>query len=180
MALETEGFLGIPGTGHDKTDDWVKKGKHEINKLVSDAKHDLNKAGSDIEHKLDGALDDAKDQIEEWVQAALDEIKARGIKYILRKILQLAAYAAPSKVSEIPVIPCTPFTPGIGVGIDLQQNIDTLKHYVNHPPHDSETVLSMIRDLANDEDIFIVLPSGTGKIWVSGDQVDEIITKLAG
>ena len=47
-------FLGIPHTGHDKTDEWVHKGKHWL-------EHEADKAGHEAEGVLDkGACRDCR------------------------------------------------------------------------------------------------------------------------
>ena len=35
-------FLGIPHTGHDKTDEWVRKGKHRLEHVADEAEDTLD------------------------------------------------------------------------------------------------------------------------------------------
>ena len=52
--MTTSNFLGIPHTGHDKTDGWVHKGKHWL-------EHAADKAGDEAEDVLDkGASRDCR------------------------------------------------------------------------------------------------------------------------
>ena len=87
-------FLGIPGTGHDKTDDWVKGGKDEVKKIFNKAKRDFehdieelagdveakakkvfNKAGREIRHGLHEAGEEIEDGIKKAAGEAEDAIK---------------------------------------------------------------------------------------------------------
>ena len=36
----------------------------------------------------------------------------------------------------------------------------------------------MIRELAGDQDVFILLPGGNGKIWIPVEEIDRQIDKL--
>ena len=100
------------------------------------------------------------------------------LRSLLHTLLGLAEHVAPNKTSEIPIIPYTVFTPGIGVEFNLRDNIGTIRKYADHPPHDRHGYMVMIRELADDEYVIVHLPNGVGKIPVKIQMIDQEIEKL--
>ena len=46
--MTTSTFLGIPHTGHDRTDGWVHKGKHWLEHTADEAGDTLDKGANEI------------------------------------------------------------------------------------------------------------------------------------
>ena len=87
-------------------------------------------------------------------------------------------HVAPNRSAEIPIIPFTVFTPGIGLSINIRDNLGTIRKWADHPPHDRRGYLAMLRELADDEYAIVHLPNGVGKIPVKIQMVDQEIEKL--
>ena len=115
---------------------------------------------------------------EEAVAEALNYIQSEAFKTLLNKVIDLAENAAPRRLAEIPILPCSPVTPGIGVAIDLKENIGTLQKYYNDPPQGQQGYLGMLRELAGDQDAIILLPGGNGKVYVPVEVIDKELSKL--
>ena len=160
-------FLGIPHTGHDKTDEWVHKGHHWL-------EHNADKAG-DV---LDEGANEIVEQAVAAVHAALSMVGTDALKSLLHSLLGLAEHVAPHKTSEIPLIPFTVFTPGIGLELNIRDNIATIRKWANHPPHGKGDYMAMLRELADDEYVIVHLPNGVGKIPVKVQMIDQEIEKL--
>ena len=112
-------FLGIPHTGHDKTDEWVHKGKHWLEHTGADEAADT----------LDEGANEIVDTAVAAVHAALSSIGKDALKSLFYSLLGLAEHVAPNKTSEIPLIPFTVFTPGIGVELNIRDNIATIRKW---------------------------------------------------
>ena len=172
MALHPESlvertFLGIPHTGHDKTDEWVRKGHHWL-------EHTADKAGD----TLDEGANEIVDTAVAAVHAALSSIGKDALKSLFYSLLGLAEHVAPHKTSEIPLIPFTVFTPGIGVELNIKDNLGTIQKWAEHPPHGKADYMAMLRELADDEYVIVHLPNGVGKIPVQIRMIDQEIEKL--
>ena len=109
--LVASNFLGIPHTGHDKTDGWVHKGEHW-----------LEHAGDEAADTLDEGASEIVDTAVAAVHAALSTIGTDALKSLLHSLLGLAEHVAPNRSAEIPIIPFTVFTPGIGLSINIKDN----------------------------------------------------------
>ena len=117
-------------------------------------------------------------EAEKALNEALEQLQKVATKQLLNQIIDLAESAAPNRLAEIPIIPCTPFTPGLGLAIDLKESIGTLQKYYNKPPKGKQGYLRMARDLAGDQDAIILLPAGNGKIYIPVEFIDRQIDKL--
>ena len=160
-------FLGIPHTGHDKTDGWVHKGEHWLEHSAEDAADTLDEGASEI---VDTAV--------AAVHAALSTIGTDALKSLLISIWGLAEHVAPNKTSEIPIIPFTVFTPGIGLELNIRDNLATIRKYARQPPHGQREYIAMLHELADDEYAIVHLPNGVGKIPVKIQMIDREIEKL--
>ena len=160
-------FLGIPHTGHDKTDGWVHKGEHWLEHSADEAADTLDEGAGEI---VDTAV--------AAVHAALSTIGTDTLRALLHSLLGLAEHVAPNRSSEIPIIPFTVFTPGIGLSINIRDNLGTIRRWADHPPHDRRGYLAMLRELADDEYAIVHLPNGVGKIPVKIQMIDQEIEKL--
>ena len=105
-------FLGIPHTGHDKTDEWVHKGHHWL-------EHTADKAGD----ALDEGANEIVEQAVAAVHAALSMVGTDALRSLLHSLLGLAEHVAPNRSAEIPIIPFTVFTPGIGLSLNIKDNL---------------------------------------------------------
>ena len=108
----------------------------------------------------------------------MEQVQKVATRQLLNQIIDLAESAAPNRLAEIPIIPCTPFTPGLGLAIDLKESIGTLQKYYNKPPKGKQGYLRMARDLAGDQDAIILLPAGNGKVYIPVEFIDRQIDKL--
>ena len=160
-------FLGIPHTGHDKTDEWVHKGHHWLEHGADEAADTLDEGANKIVEQAVAA-----------VHAALSMVGTDALQSLLHSLLGLAEHAAPHKTSEIPLIPYTVFTPGIGVELNIRDNIRILRKWASHPPHGKADYMAMIRELADDEYVIVHLPNGVGKIPIQIRAIDQEIDKL--
>ena len=165
--MTTSNFLGIPHTGHDKTDEWVHKGKHWLEHTADEAGDTLDKGASEI---VDTAV--------AAVHAVLSSIGTDAVQALLNSLINLAEHVAPNKASEIPIIPFTVFTPGIGLSLNIHDNLESLRKWAHKPPHGKGDYLEMLRDLADDEYVIVHLPNGVGKIPVKIQAIDQEIEKL--
>ena len=103
--MTTSNFLGIPHTGHDKTDEWVHKGKHWL-------EHAADKAGDEAEGVLDKGASEIVDTAVAAIHAVLSTIGTDVIQALLNSLIDLAEHVAPDRSAEIPIIPFTVFHPG--------------------------------------------------------------------
>ena len=165
--MSTSNFLGIPHTGHDKTDEWVHKGKHWL-------EHTADKAGDELDKGANEIVDTAVAAI----HAVLSTIGTDALQAMLNSLIDLAEHVAPNKASEIPIIPFTVFTPGIGLSLNIHDNLESLRKWAHHPPQGKDDYLSMLRELADDEYVIVHLPNGVGKIPVKVAMIDQEIEKL--
>ena len=166
MNLEST-FLGIPHTGHDRTDGWVHKGKHWLEHTADETADTLDEGATEI---VDTAV--------AAVHAALSMVGTDALKSLLISIWGLAEHVAPNKTSEIPIIPFTVFTPGIGLELNIRDNLATIRKYARQPPHGQREYIAMLRELADDEYVIVHLPNGVGKIPVQIQAIDREIEKL--
>ena len=72
-------FLGIPHTGHDKTDGWVHKGEHWLEHSADEAADTLDEGAGEI---VDTAV--------AAVHAALSTIGTDALRALLHSLLGLA------------------------------------------------------------------------------------------
>ena len=160
-------FLGIPHTGHDRTDGWVHKGKHWLEHTADETADTLDEGATEI---VDTAV--------AAVHAALSMVGTDALKSLLHSLIGLAEHVAPNRSSEIPIIPYTVFTPGIGVELNIRDNIGALRKWADHPPHGKADYMAMLRELADDEYVIVHLPNGVGKIPIQIGAIDREIEKL--
>ena len=160
-------FFGIPHTGHDKTDEWVHKGKHRLEHVADEA-----------EDTLDEGAEEIVEQAVATVHAALSMVGTDVLKSLLHSLLALAQHVAPSRSAEIPIIPYTVFTPGIGVVLNIRDNIAALRKWADHPPRSKSDYMAMLRELTDEEYVIVHLPNGVGKIPVQIAAIDREIEKL--
>ena len=153
-----------------KPGDWKKLG----DKIGDKA----DKAGDEIKHNTTDILDEIPELVEDTIHEIFKQIQSQATKEIVKTLIDLGELAAPKTLAEVPVIPSTPFSPGIGVAIQLKESIRTLKKYYNHPPHNKNQYMRMLRDLVGDQNVLILLPGGNGKISVSIDVIEKQIEKL--
>ena len=124
--MTTSTFLGIPHTGHDRTDGWVHKGKHWLEHTADETADTLDEGATEI---VDTAV--------AAVHAALSIVGTDALKSLLHSLIGLAEHVAPNRSAEIPIIPYTVFHPGDrAVELNIKDNIETLRLYAEHPPHD--------------------------------------------
>ena len=100
------------------------------------------------------------------------------LKSLLHSLIGLAEHVAPNRSAEIPIIPYTVFTPGIGVELNIRDNIGSLRKWADHPPHGKADYMAMLRELADDEYVIVHLPNGVGKIPIQIQMIDREIEKL--
>ena len=113
------------------------------------------------------------------VHAALSMVGTDALKSLLHSLLTLAVHVAPTKSAEIPIIPFTVFTPGIGLELNIRDNIFALREWANNPPRSKADYMAMLRELSDEEIRMIVhLPNGVGKIPVQIVAIDREIEKL--
>ena len=84
--MTTSNFLGIPHTGHDKTDGWVHKGEHWLEHSADEAADTLDEGANEI---VDTAV--------AAVHAALSTIGTDALKSLLHSLLRLAQHVAPNR-----------------------------------------------------------------------------------
>ena len=123
-----------------------------------------NIAGDEAADTLDEGAGEIVDTAVAAVHAALSTIGTDALRALLHSLLGLAEHVAPNRSAEIPIIPFTVFTPGIGLSINIKDNIGTIRKWADHPPHDRRGYLAMLRELADDEYAIVHLPNGVGKI----------------
>ena len=172
MALHPESlvestFLGIPHTGHDKTDEWVHKGKHWL-------EHNADELGDELDKEANAIVEQAVAA----AHAALAMVGTDALRSLLHSLLGLAEHVAPNRSAEIPIIPFTVFTPGIGLSLNIKDNLGTIRKWAAHPPHGKADYMAMLRELADDEYVIVHLPNGVGKIPVQIRMIDQEIEKL--
>ena len=93
-------FLGIPHTGHDRTDGWVHKGKHWLEHTADETADTLDEGATEI---VDTAV--------AAVHAALSMVGTDALKSLLHSLIGLAEHVAPNRSAEIPIIPFTRCSP---------------------------------------------------------------------
>ena len=169
--MTTSTFLGIPHTGHDRTDEWVHKGKHWL-------EHEADKAGHEAEGVLDKGAAEIVDTAVAAIHAVLSTIGTDVIQALLNSLIDLAEHVAPDRSAEIPIIPFTVFTPGLELSLNIHDNLESLRKWAHHPPHGKDDYLAMLRDLADEEYVIVHLPNGVGKIPVKVGMIDQEIEKL--
>ena len=106
-------FLGIPHTGHDRTDGWVHKGKHWLEHTADETADTLDEGATEIVDTAVAAVHAALSMVGTGCAqiAAAQPDRAGGTSW------------HPTGRSEIPIIPYTVFTPGIGVELNIRDNI---------------------------------------------------------
>ena len=114
----------------------------------------------------------------ETSKSSYRKLQSEATRKVLNQLIDLAEKAAPKTLAEIPVIPSTPFTPGVGVAIHLRESLGTLQRYYNNPPKGKRGYVNMVRDLAGDQDALLMLPGGNGKIPVPIEVIERQIEKL--
>ena len=190
----TPDLWGIPGTG--KVPDpgkeirkLVDKAKREaqaaIEDVTSEAKQGIKQVENNARRGLREFEHEVKDGVEKAGEEATDAIKdaaaglgKEALGVILAKVLDLAEHAVKGKTSVVPVIPCTPVSPGLAVELDLQDSLALIRKYANNPPGTKAQAAAMLRELAGEQYILVLLPAGNGHITVSVDVIDQELDKL--
>lgn len=124
------------------------------------------------------ALATAEQEAEKRLRNLTSELLGNSVGEILNSLVDLAQRAIPGKHSQIPLIPCTPFTPGLGVDIDLNASIDVIQSWANNPPTRKAEYLAMLLDIAGEQDVLILLPAGNGRIPIAGHQIEQWLEKI--
>lgn len=136
------------------------------------------KAITHAQHIAVAAIVKAELSAEQRLRNLTSELLGDSVGEILNSLVDLGQKAIPGKHAQIPLIPCTPFTPGIGVDIDLNASIDVIQHWANSPPSGKAQYLAMILDIAGQEDVLILLPAGNGRIPIEGRRIEQWIEHI--
>ena len=136
--------------------------------------HNADELGDELDKEANAIIEQAVAA----VHAALATVGTDALRSLLHTLLGLAEHVAPNRSAEIPIIPFTVFTPGIGLSLNIRDNLGTIRKYADHPPHDKHGYMAMLRELADDEYVIVHLPNGVGKIPVQIRMIDQEIEKL--